>query len=299
MISATVAELEAEALYILREAAAAYRRAVLLFSGGKDSITLLHLALKAFHPAPIPFALLHVDTGHNFPEALDMRDALVRAHGLTLHVAKVEDTLQRHGLPDVEGKFPSRNALQSQTLMDAIRDLGLEACIGGGRRDEEKARAKERIFSLRGAEGRWEPERQRAELWSLYNPHLPQGAHMRVFPLSNWTEWDVWAYIAHAQIALPSLYYAHERRVMAWHGKWVAENPWMRVDPDDVFSIERVRYRTVGDMTCTAAVRSEATTALQVLQELETARFSERGQTRLDDTFSPTAMEDRKRQGYF
>jgi len=291
--------LEAEAIYILREAGAAYTRAVLLFSGGKDSIALLHLALKAFRPAPIPFALLHVDTGHNFPEALRMRDELVAEHGLTLHVAHVEDALKRHHLPDAEGKFPSRNALQSITLMDAVRDLGLEACIGGGRRDEEKARAKERVFSLRGPEGRWEPHHQRPELWSLYATHLPPGHHMRVFPLSNWTEWDVWAYIAQEKIELPALYYAHERRVMAWNGRLVAENPWMRVDEGDTFVRQRVRYRTVGDMTCTAAVPSTATTPEDVLRELEAARISERGQTRLDDTFSPTAMEDRKRQGYF
>ncbi len=291
--------LEAEAIYIFREVAGQFRRPVLLFSGGKDSTVLIYLALKAFYPAPIPFPVMHIDTGHNFPEALDFRDKLVQEIKAKLIVRKVEDTIQEKGLQDPGGKFPSRNALQSYTLMDAIREFEFDACIGGGRRDEEKARAKERIFSFRDATGAWQPHNQRPELWDLYNGRIHAGENVRVFPISNWTEMDVWKYIQREKIVLPSIYFAHERSCIVFNNRLVAVSPYVKPDEQDEIVTTTVRYRTVGDMTCTAAIASEARTIEDIIAELEATPISERGATRIDDQISDAAMEDRKLKGYF
>jgi sulfate adenylyltransferase subunit 2 len=291
--------LENEAIHIMLEVAAQFERPSLLFSGGKDSIVLVHLALKAFAPGRIPFPLVHIDTGHNFPEALQFRDELVARTKSHLIVAHVEDSIKKYGLKDTGGKFPSRNALQSYTLMDTIQEYEFDACIGGARRDEEKARAKERIFSVRDEFGTWDPKKQRPELWNIYNGKISKGENVRVFPISNWTEADVWMYIASNKIPLPSLYFAHKREVLLHQGKLVAKSPYIQTDSNDIVETRLIRYRTVGDMTCTAAVESEATDAYEVLQETLISRISERGATRMDDQLSEAAMEDRKKNGYF
>jgi sulfate adenylyltransferase subunit 2 len=292
-------QLETEAIHILREVAGQFERPALLFSGGKDSITLVHLAAKAFRPGKFPFPLVHIDTGHNFPEALAFRDELASRIGERLIVRNVGDTIQRRKLTEPGGKFASRNALQTFTLLDTIEEFGFDACIGGARRDEEKARAKERIFSVRDEFGGWDPKRQRPELWNIYNGRISKGENVRVFPISNWTELDIWNYIRREKIELPSIYFAHEREVINFEGQWVAISPFIRVDAADRVERRRVRYRTVGDMTCTAAVESAAFGIDDIIREITATRTSERGETRIDDKVSEAAMEDRKRNGYF
>nr|WP_294860398.1 sulfate adenylyltransferase subunit CysD [uncultured Fluviicola sp.] len=293
-------ELEAEAIYILREVAGQFDRPALLFSGGKDSICLVHLALKAFRPGRFPFPLVHVDTGHNFPEALDFRDALAKELGEQLIVRNVGDTIARNKLQDAKGKFPSRNALQTHTLLEVIEEVEFDACIGGARRDEEKARAKERVFSVRDEFGQWDPKLQRPELWSIYNGRIDKGENVRVFPISNWTELDVWNYIRRENIQLPEIYFTHEREcVVTEHGQLMANNEFLNLDETDRIVTKKVRYRTVGDMTCTAAVESEAYTVDDIIAEISEAKISERGATRMDDRISEAAMEDRKKGGYF
>ena len=289
--------LENESVHIIREVTAEAERPVLLFSGGKDSVVMLHIARKAFWPAPLPFGLLHVDTGHNFPEVLAFRDDVVARHGLRLTVERVQDWIDDGRL--VERPDGTRNPLQTQPLLHAITAGGFDAVYGGGRRDEEKARAKERIVSLRDAFGQWNPRDQRPELWGLYNTrHLP-GEHVRVFPLSNWTELDVWSYIVREGIELPSLYYAHERRVFRRNGMWMPLGPVTRPRDDERVVTRTVRYRTVGDMSCTGAVESTAGDAAAVLAEVAATTLTERGATRADDRLSEAAMEDRKKEGYF
>ncbi|MDH6130589.1 sulfate adenylyltransferase subunit CysD [Kitasatospora sp. GP82] len=289
--------LEAESVHIFREVAGEFERPVILFSGGKDSIVMLHLALKAFHPAPVPFALLHVDTGHNFPEVIAYRDRVAARHGLRLHVALVQEFIDDGRLR--ERPDGTRNPLQTVPLLDAIDRGRFDAVFGGGRRDEEKARAKERVFSLRDEFGAWDPRRQRPELWSLYNGRHAVGEHVRVFPLSNWTELDVWQYIEREGIELPAIYYAHERDVFARAGMWLTAGAWG--GPGEGERVERrlVRYRTVGDMSCTGAIDSDAATIADVITEIAASRLTERGATRADDKLSEAAMEDRKREGYF
>ncbi|WP_314204641.1 sulfate adenylyltransferase subunit CysD [Capnocytophaga bilenii] len=292
-------QLEAESIYVMREVAAQFERPALLFSGGKDSITLVHLAAKAFAPMKIPFPLVHIDTGHNFPEALAYRDALAARLGAELIVRKVEDTIAAKGLTEPKGKFASRNWLQTHTLLDTIEEFHFDACIGGARRDEEKARAKERFFSVRDEFGQWDPKLQRPELWNIYNGRIQKGENVRVFPISNWTELDVWSYIAQEGIALPSIYFAHNRDVIEHEGRLIAVSPYIQIDENDVIQNKRVRYRTVGDMTCTAAVESNAATLEEVVAEITASRISERGETRIDDKVTEAAMEDRKKGGYF
>ena len=292
-------QLEAESIYVMREVAAQFERPALLFSGGKDSITLVHLAAKAFAPMKIPFPLVHIDTGHNFPEALAYRDALAAELGAELIVRKVEDTIAAKGLTEPKGKFASRNWLQTHTLLDTIEEFHFDACIGGARRDEEKARAKERFFSVRDEFGLWDPKLQRPELWNIYNGRIHKGENVRVFPISNWTELDVWSYIAQEGIALPSIYFAHNRDVIEHEGRLIAVSPYIQIDENDVIQNKRVRYRTVGDMTCTAAVESNAATLEEVVAEITASRISERGETRIDDKVTEAAMEDRKKGGYF
>ena len=292
-------QLESESIHILREVAGQFERPALLFSGGKDSITLVALALKAFRPGKFPFPLVHIDTGHNFPEALSFRDELAANIGETLIVRHVGDTIRNRQLTEPGGKFASRNALQTLTLLETIEEFGFDACIGGARRDEEKARAKERIFSVRDEFGGWDPKRQRPELWNTYNGRIRKGENVRVFPISNWTELDVWNYIRREKIALPSIYFAHEREVIDFEGQWVAVSPFIRLDATDQVQTRQVRYRTVGDMTCTAAVESGATAIDDIIREITATRTSERGETRIDDKVSEAAMEDRKKNGYF
>ena len=292
-------ELEAESIYIFREIAAQFEKPALLFSGGKDSITLVHLARKAFAPAKIPFPLVHIDTGHNFPEALQFRDDLAEAVGARLIVRKVEDTIMQKKLTEPRGKFPSRNWLQTYTLLDTIEEFGFDSCIGGARRDEEKARAKERIFSVRDEFGQWNPKLQRPELWSIFNGRIHKGENVRVFPISNWTELDIWNYIRAEKIELPSIYFAHERELVDHDGQWVAVSEFVNLEPGDEVIRKQVRYRTVGDMTCTAAVESTARTIDEVIAEIQATRISERGETRIDDKVTEAAMEDRKKNGYF
>lgn len=293
-------ELEAEAIYILREVAGQFDRPALLFSGGKDSICLVHLALKAFRPGKFTFPLVHVDTGHNFQEALDYRDNLAKTIGEKLIVRKVEDTIKAKKLQDAKGKFPSRNGLQTYTLLDVIDEFEFDACIGGARRDEEKARAKERIFSVRDEFGQWDPKMQRPELWNIYNGKINKGENVRVFPISNWTELDVWNYIKREKIELPSIYFTHEREcVVTEHGQLMCTNEFLQLDGNEEIVTKNVRYRTVGDMTCTAAVESEAYKIDDIINEIKEAKISERGATRMDDRVSEAAMEDRKKGGYF
>ena len=293
-------ELEAEAIYILREVAGQFDRPALLFSGGKDSICLVHLALKAFRPGKFPFPLVHVDTGHNFQEAIAYRDNLAKQLDEKLIVRYVTDTIKAKKLQDGKGKFPSRNGLQTYTLLDVIEEFEFDACIGGARRDEEKARAKERIFSVRDEFGQWDPKMQRQELWNIYNCKINKGENVRVFPISNWTELDVWNYIKREKIELPSIYFTHEREcILTENGQLMNTNEFVTIDPSDVIVTKKVRYRTVGDMTCTAAVESEAYTVDDIITELKDAKISERGATRMDDRVSEAAMEDRKKGGYF
>jgi sulfate adenylyltransferase subunit 2 len=294
-----LAQLEAESIHIFREVAAQFEKPALLFSGGKDSITLVQLAKKAFAPGKIPFPLVHIDTGHNFPEALQYRDWLANEVGATLIVRKVEDTIKAKNLTEPKGKFASRNWLQTHTLLDTIEEFGFDACIGGARRDEEKARAKERIFSVRDDFGQWDPKLQRPELWSIYNGKINKGENVRVFPISNWTELDVWSYIRAEEIPLPTIYFTHEREVIEYDGQLIAVSPFIRIDAEDIIVKKQVRYRTVGDMTCTAAVESYAATLDEVVNEIKQTRISERGETRIDDKVTEAAMEDRKKGGYF
>jgi sulfate adenylyltransferase subunit 2 len=289
-------ELEADSVHIMREVAAEFERPVLLFSGGKDSIVLLRLAEKAFRPAPFPFPVMHVDTGHNFPEVIEFRDRRVRELGERLIVASVQDSIDKGRAVDQGG---SRNRLQTVTLLDAIAEHGFDAAFGGARRDEERARAKERIFSFRDTHGQWDPRAQRPELWDLYNGVVAKGEHARVFPISNWTELDVWRYIAEEGLELPSIYYAHEREVFERDGMLYAVSEHVELAADEQAFTARVRYRTVGDMTITGAVESTATTVEDVVAETAATRLTERGQTRADDRTSEAAMEDRKREGYF
>ncbi|MBA3451657.1 MAG: sulfate adenylyltransferase subunit CysD [Deltaproteobacteria bacterium] len=291
--------LEDEAVHILRELAAERERPCLLFSGGKDSIVLLRLAEKAFRPARFPFPLLHVDTGHNFPETIVYRDDTVAALGERLIVASVQDSIDKGRAIEETGPRASRNRLQTTTLLDALADGKFDAAIGGARRDEEKARAKERIFSHRDEFGQWDPKQQRPELWSLYNGRVRRGEHLRVFPLSNWTELDVWQYIQHEKIPLPSIYFSHDREVFERDNMLYAANAHVTLGPGERIRTETVRFRTIGDMTCTGAVRSTASTLDDVIAEVAAARLTERGATRADDRFTEASMEDRKREGYF
>jgi sulfate adenylyltransferase subunit 2 len=293
-----LSQLESEGIYVMREVAGQFDRPALLFSGGKDSIVMVHLARKAFWPAPIPFPLLHIDTGHNFPEALDFRDRLVEDLGARLLVRYVQDSIDQGRCQEEPGPNPSRNSLQTVTLLDALRELKVEAAFGGGRRDEEKARAKERFFSHRNAFGQWDPKNQRPELWHLFNGRKNPGEHFRVFPLSNWTEMDIWQYIEREDIAVPSLYFSHRRRVVDRDGVLLAEGSYNTLLDGEVYEEKTIRFRTVGDMTCTGAVESTASTVTEVILETAAARVTERG-TRGDDRRSEAAMEDRKRQGYF
>lgn len=290
--------LEAEAVQIIREAAAQFERVGLLFSGGKDSIVLAHMAVKAFRPARVPFPLLHIDTGHNFPETIAYRDWLVEQLGVRLEVRHVQDSIDSGAVVEETGKYASRNALQTRTLLDSIEELKFDCCIGGARRDEEKARAKERIFSARDAFGQWEPRLQRPEIWDLYNGRIRKGENMRVFPISNWTELDVWSYIRREGIKLPSIYFAHKRKLVLRDGLLYPDSPYLNKVDDDQIVEKTVRFRTVGDMTCTAAVESDAVELDKVIDEIRHAQVSERG-ARIDDKRSEAAMEDRKRGGYF
>ncbi len=290
--------LESLAIFIIREVAAESERPVLLFSGGKDSAVLLHLASKAFRPGRIPFPVLHVDTGHNFTEVLRYRDAQVEAEGARLLVAKVQDSIDQGRVAD-PGIGASRNRLQTTTLLDAINANGFDAAFGGARRDEDKARAKERVLSFRDSFGQWDPKRQRPELWQLYQGTVRPGEHLRAFPLSDWTELDIWQYIRRERIELPSIYYAHEREVVERDGMLLALSEWVTPRDGEQVRKDTVRFRTVGDATCTGAVRSDADTLEEIIREISSSRISERGATRADDRFSETAMEDRKREGYF
>jgi sulfate adenylyltransferase subunit 2 len=291
--------LESESIHIMREVAAEFERPVLLFSGGKDSIVMLALAERAFWPARIPFPVMHVDTGHNFAEVIDYRDRRVEEVGARLIVASVQESIDAGKVVEETGRFASRNRLQTTTLLDAIADNRFDAVFGGARRDEEKARAKERVFSFRDEFGQWDPKNQRPELWSLYNTRILRGEHIRVFPLSNWTELDIWHYIAKQQLEIPSIYFAHTRAVFERDGILLADNEFVTRGDDEPVYEARVRYRTVGDMTCTGAVESTAATVDEVITEVAATRITERGQTRADDRASEAAMEDRKREGYF
>lgn len=290
--------LEAEAITIIREVVAGCEAPVLLFSGGKDSAVLLWLALKAFRPARVPFPVMHVDTGHNFPEVIEYRDALVREHGLDLVVASVQKSIDDGRIPD-PGPTGSRNRQQAVTLLDAIKEHKFDAAFGGGRRDEDKARAKERILSFRDRTGAWEPRAQRPEPWNMLNPRINKGEHLRAFPLSNWTELDIWEYVSREDIPLPGIYFSHSREVVHRDGMLLAVGGPVVPEAGEQVTIEVVRYRTVGDMSCTGAVSSTAATCVEIIDEVAAARITERGATRADDQFSESAMEDRKREGYF
>jgi sulfate adenylyltransferase subunit 2 len=291
--------LEAESIHIMREVAAEFERPVLLFSGGKDSIVMLALAERAFRPARIPFPVMHVDTGHNFAEVLEFRDRRAAEAGARLIVASVQESIDAGKVAEETGRWASRNRLQTTTLLDALADNRFDAVFGGARRDEEKARAKERVFSYRDEFGQWDPKNQRPELWNLYNTRIRRGEHIRVFPLSNWTELDVWHYIAREQLEIPSIYFSHPRPVFERDGILLADNEFVTRGEDEPVFEAKVRYRTVGDMTCTGAVESTATTVEEVIGEISVTRITERGQTRADDRASEAAMEDRKREGYF
>ncbi|UPW04090.1 sulfate adenylyltransferase subunit CysD [Rhodococcus pyridinivorans] len=291
--------LEAESVHIFREVAATFSRPVLLFSGGKDSAVMLHLAAKAFWPAPLAFPVLHIDTGHNFDEVIDFRDRTVERLGIRSIVASVQDDIDAGRAVEDDGPHATRNRLQTGTLLRALREWGFDAVFGGARRDEEKARAKERVFSLRDEFGQWDPKAQRPELWQLYNGRHRRGEHMRVFPLSNWTELDIWRYIRDEGVDLPSLYYAHRRPVIERDGMLLAHNRFLTLLPGETPRESLVRFRTVGDATCTGCVESAATTADEVVTEVSASRVTERGATRADDRISDAGMEDRKREGYF
>jgi sulfate adenylyltransferase subunit 2 len=291
-------ELEAEAIYILREVAGQFEKPALLFSGGKDSITLVRLAEKAFRPGKFPFPLVHIDTGHNFEETIAYRDQMISRIGEKLIVGHVQEAIDEGKVVEQKGKNASRNALQTVTLLDTIAKYQFDACIGGARRDEEKARAKERIFSVRDEFGQWDPKRQRPELWNIYNGKIHKGENVRVFPISNWTELDVWNYIRRENIELPSIYFAHEREVITRNGQLMAASPFLHMDDEDIIERRNVRFRTVGDMTCTAAVESYAFKIDDIIEEIRESKISERG-ARMDDKVSEAAMEDRKKGGYF
>jgi sulfate adenylyltransferase subunit 2 len=291
--------LEAEAVHIIREVAAEFERPVMLFSGGKDSAVMLHLAVKAFAPARLPFPVLHVDTGHNFSEVLEFRDRRVAELGVRLVVASVQDAIDAGKVVEESGPRASRNRIQTVPLLEAIEEHGFDAVFGGARRDEEKARAKERVFSFRDDFGQWDPKNQRPELWNLYNGRHRKGEHIRVFPLSNWTELDIWQYVAAEGVALPPIYFAHVRRVFQRDGMWLAESPWVRLLDGEEVEERTVRFRTVGDATCTGAVESAAATVAAIIEETAVTRITERGATRADDRISEAGMEDRKREGYF
>jgi sulfate adenylyltransferase subunit 2 len=291
--------LEAESIHVMREVAAEFERPVLLFSGGKDSIVMLALAERAFWPAKIPFPVMHVDTGHNFDEVLSFRDRRVAELGIRLEVASVQASIDAGRVVEETGRWASRNRLQTITLLDALAEHRFDAVFGGARRDEEKARAKERVFSFRDEFGQWDPKNQRPELWSLYNTKIHRGEHIRVFPLSNWTELDIWYYIDRERLEIPSIYFAHRRAVFERDGILLAEHPYVSRAESEVPHETMVRYRTVGDITCTGAVESSAATLAEVINEIAATRITERGQTRADDRASEAAMEDRKREGYF
>lgn len=291
-------QLEDEGIYIMREVAAQFERPVLLFSGGKDSIVMVHLALKAFYPAKIPFPLMHVDTGHNFPETIQFRDDLVKKTGVELLVGSVQESIDKGRVREETGPDASRNALQTVTLLDTLKKYQVDAALGGGRRDEEKARAKERFFSHRDVFGQWDPKNQRPELWDLYNGRKNMGESFRVFPISNWTEMDIWQYIAQEEIDIPSIYFSHQRDVFNRRGVWLADTDFVNRMPEEEIVEKTVRFRTIGDATCTGAVLSTASSLDEIIQEVASARQTERG-NRHDDKRSETAMEDRKRQGYF
>jgi len=290
--------IEHEAIYILREVAAQFEKPAILFSGGKDSITLVRLAQKAFYPGKIPFPLLHIDTGHNFPETLEFRDWLVEKTGVSLIVRYVQDTIDQGKVQEETGKYASRNVLQTQTLLDAIEELKLDACIGGARRDEEKARAKERVFSVRDGFGQWDSKQQRPELFDMLNGRISVGENVRVFPISNWTELDVWNYIREENLDIPSIYFSHEREIIERDGLFWPYSEYLNTTQDEIPFKTKVRFRTVGDMTCTAAVLSEADGIDQIIEEIIAATISERG-ARIDDKRSEAAMERRKKEGYF
>jgi len=291
--------LEAESIHVMREVAAEFERPVLLFSGGKDSVVMLALAERAFWPARMPFPVMHVDTGHNFAEVLEFRDRRVAELGARLVVASVQESIDSGRVAEETGRWASRNRLQTTTLLDAIEEHQFDAVFGGARRDEEKARAKERMFSFRDEFGQWDPKNQRPELWNLYNTRIRRGEHIRVFPLSNWTELDVWHYIAREQLEIPPIYFAHQRQVFERDGILLADSPYVVRAEDEPLLQATVRYRTVGDMSCTGAVESTAATIAEVITEIAATRITERGQTRADDRTSEAAMEDRKREGYF
>jgi sulfate adenylyltransferase subunit 2 len=291
--------LEAEGIHIMREVAAEFERPVLLFSGGKDSIVMLELAIRAFAPAPIPFPVMHVDTGHNFPEVIEFRDSRLERAGARLIVASVQESIDQGKVVEQTGPRASRNMLQTVTLLDAIEEHRFDAVFGGARRDEEKARAKERVFSFRDDFGQWDPKGQRPELWSLYNGRHRKGEHIRVFPISNWTELDVWQYLHDEEVEIPSTYFAHERAVFERDGMLLSESPHIELMEGETVFTETVRYRTIGDMTCTGAVESTADTLPAIIEEVAATRITERGATRADDRVSEAAMEDRKKEGYF
>lgn len=291
--------LEAESIHIMREVAAEFERPVLLFSGGKDSVVVLHLALKAFSPCRLPFPVMHVDTGHNFSEVIEFRDRIVEKVGARLVVASVQDSIDKGRVVEQTGPRASRNLLQTTTLLDAIEEHGFDAAFGGARRDEEKARSKERIYSFRDEFGQWDPKGQRPEVWSLYNGRHKQGEHIRVFPISNWTELDIWQYVQAQGIDLPSIYFAHRRRVFERDGMLLGDTEFItQMDGEEVFE-ETVRFRTIGDASCTGAVESDADTLDKIIAEVAATRVTERGATRADDRVSEAAMEDRKKEGYF
>jgi sulfate adenylyltransferase subunit 2 len=291
-------ELESEAIFILREVWAQFQNPVILFSGGKDSILVTHLAKKAFHPAKIPFALMHVDTGHNFPEAIQFRDDLAKKLGVNLIVGSVQESIDKGRVAEEKGKNATRNALQITTLLDSLEEHKIDCAIGGGRRDEEKARAKERFFSHRDEFGQWDPKNQRPELWNLLNGKYFEGEHFRAFPISNWTEMDVWNYLTKEKIEIPSLYLAHQREVVKRNGSWIPNSEFLKLEPNEEIVSKRIRFRTLGDITITGGIESQADTMEKIVEEVSTMRETERG-NRSDDKRSETAMEDRKKDGYF
>jgi sulfate adenylyltransferase subunit 2 len=291
-------ELESEAIFILREVAANFQNPVILFSGGKDSILVTHLAKKAFYPAKIPFSLLHVDTGHNFPETIKFRDDLVAELGVNLLVGSVQKSIDDGRVAEEQGKNATRNALQITTLLDAIEEHRVDCAIGGARRDEEKARAKERFFSHRDDFGQWDPKNQRPELWNLFNSNYFEGEHFRVFPISNWTEMDVWGYILKENIQIPSLYFAHDRKVLMRNNSWIPDSEFLQIEENEEIVTKRIRFRTLGDITITGGIESDADTLEKIVADVAAMRETERG-NRADDKRSESAMEDRKRQGYF